>query len=146
MTNHKEIILNLFTKKEQKSVWIPPVIDIDAVPVATWIHPSGHLGFVIHNDGENLHGIMFDRLASVSTATAGRASMCQWCKSVRNTGNVRLFTRRTSDNKSAGILLCSDLDCIASIKNPGADAFSESLTRTEKIERYYKNVKEYINL
>ena len=148
MTNQKDFLYSLFTKKEQGKLWILPAItngdiDVHAERITTWLHPSGHLGYVIYNDGGNFTGIIFDRTQNKSL---NKSDICEWCRCVNSASRISLFTRKTSDNRAHGIRLCSDLDCMNSIKNPNPNSIPESLTRDEKIVRYFDNLNKYFKL
>ena len=133
---------NLFSKKDQKKLWIPARCDTgqtDGVTseIATWIHPSGHLGFVLYNG----RGIVFDRLKNKNAAA--HADICAWCMTANSAASIALFTRKTSDDKTHGIRLCADLDCLSSIANPNPNSMPETLSRDARIARYYKNLERY---
>jgi hypothetical protein len=149
MKNQKEFVESLFSKKERKKLWILPAItnkeiDLEQEKVVTWLHPSGHMGYVIYNDGKNISAFMMDRLTEKSES--GKASMCSWCLSVKPAAQISLFSRKTSENTSNSIMLCSDLDCLHSISNPGMHAVRETLSSDEKKERYFKNLHDYVRM
>jgi hypothetical protein len=52
-------------------------------------------------------GIVFHR-----EATPSAVAMCDWCHTQKGQGRVRLLTARTSDRRTIGLYLCSDLACI----------------------------------
>jgi len=147
MENQKEFIESLFSKKDRKKLWILPAItnkkiDLEQERIVTWIHPSGHIGYVIYNDGGTFIAFMLERLTSISVST--KVCMCSWCMSVKSAQQMTLFSKRLSENTSSGIILCSDLNCLNSINNPGANTMRETLTPEDKRQRYYNNVENYI--
>jgi|GEM_PF-3477495 len=147
MENQKAFIESLFSKKDRKKLWVPPAvtngqIDLLREKIITWIHPSGHIGYVVYNDDGEFQAVILDRLSEKSTSA--KACMCSWCMSVKTVRQMTMFSRKVSDNKSCGVMLCSDLDCLYSIANPGANAMRETLSPQEKRQRYYRNVENYI--
>jgi hypothetical protein len=147
MENQKKFVESLFSKKEQKKLWVLPAItkgeiDLDKERVVTWIHPSGHIGYVVYNDGAGFHGFMMDRLNE--KAVSSKIGMCSWCLSVNSMSKLTMFTRKISDNTSLSVRLCTDLNCLESIKNINPNTMRETLTREEKELRYFKHLEEYI--
>ncbi|MCL1785950.1 MAG: FBP domain-containing protein [Alphaproteobacteria bacterium] len=147
MENQKEFIESLFSKKDRKKLWVLPAvtnkeIDLERERIVTWLHPSGHIGYVVYNDGEKISAFMMERLAEKSASN--KACMCSWCLSVKSARNMTIFSRKLSETTSNGVMLCSDLNCLNSINNPGANAMRESLNAEEKRQRYYKNVESYM--
>jgi len=145
MNNNKLKILSLFDKKERKKVWLPDEIakgeiDISKRKVTTWIHKSGHLAYVIYNSNGDFYAFMFDRFVH----SYGFPSMCDWCHSIKPLNLMGAFRFQLDKKTSLTITICSDLNCIESIKNPNHYTMRETLTINEKIERYYRNIENYI--
>ena len=148
MQNQKEFIQSLFNKKERKNLWILPAItngdiDLEQTRVTTWLHPSGHIGYVVYNDGKNIWAFMMDRL--ISKQPSDKAGICDWCKSANHINRLAMFSLKTAENKTSGFYLCSDLDCLSSIKNPNQNSIQETLTREEKQSRYFNNLEAFIS-
>ena len=149
MENQKKFVESLFSKKERKKLWVLPAItdkeiDLEQEKAVTWLHPSGHIGYIIYNDGENIFAFMMDRL--IAKSESGKACMCSWCLSVKSAAEISLFSRKTSENTSSSIMLCSDLNCLHSVANPGMHSVRETLSVDEKRERYYKNIHNYVRI
>jgi len=147
MKSQKDFIESLLSNKDRKRLWVLPAItkneiDIQAEKVITWLHPSGHIGYVIYNNGEKISAFMLDKLTEKSSSN--KACMCSWCLSIKPMWQMSLFSKKLSENKSHSVILCSDLNCLYSIGNPGMHAMRESLTIDEKTARYYKNLEDYI--
>ena len=147
MESQKEFIESLFSKKERKKLWVLPAItkkeiDLEREKIVTWIHPSGHMGYVLYNDGNKFFAFMLERLTDKSESN--KVCMCAWCLSVKSLQNITTFSKRFSENSSNSVMLCSDLNCLNSISNPGAHVMRESLGLEDKRQRYYRNVESYI--
>jgi len=113
-----------------------------AEKIVTWLHPSGHIGYVIYNDGNGFFGLMLERFTDKSASD--KAAMCAWCMSVKLARQMALFSKKISENSSKGVTLCADLDCLHSVQNPGPHAMCETISAEEKRQRYYNNVGNYI--
>ena len=147
MKNQKEFVYSLFSKKEQKKLWVLPAIttgeiDLDNERVVTWLHPSKHIGYVIYHSGNDFYGFIMDRLND--KVTSKRVATCDWCLSVNNMSKLTMFSRKVSDNTSLSIHLCTDLNCLESIKNINPNTMRETLTREQKEQRYFMNLENYI--
>jgi hypothetical protein len=85
-----------------------------------WIHPAGHLGFVVlesPNDGR-LRGIRLHR--SRRNARKPRLEMCSWCHHVHKTNGTAMFTvsvRGSEGRHTLGNAVCKNLDCSLRIRN-----------------------------
>jgi hypothetical protein len=144
MTNQKEFIQSLFSKKEQKRLWILPAITNGEIVLAdhrviTWIHPSGHIGYVFYNG----KAFMMDRL--VAKKSSDKAGICDWCKSANHMNKLAIFSLKTTENKTNGFYLCSDLDCLGTIKSPNQNSIFETLTPGEKQARYFNNLEKFVS-
>jgi len=148
MNNQKEFVESLFSKKERKKLWVLPAItngeiDLEKERVVTWIHPSGHIGYVVYNDGGNFTAFMMDRLSDKSKSK--KVVMCAWCLSIKPSANMTMFSRPTSDNSCFSVGLCAELNCLSSIRNINPDTMPETLTREQKEQRYFHNLESYIS-
>ena len=144
----REEILQAFSKKERKKVKLPEIDEIDweNLDFLGWIHPSGHLGYVVYEFPSGLRGIILER----STSVVGHGiRMCSWCYTLNTASKVRLFTYRIpGTNITIGNYLCADLQCslyIRKLKEPLVAQMQESLTISQKIERCKQNVEKFFN-
>ena len=147
MENQKEFVESLFNKKDKKKLWVLPEItkkeiDLEEEKVVSWIHPSGHLGYVIYNDNGVFTAFILERL--IHKGTGNRVAMCSWCLSVRPQTALTMFSRKLNKTVTQSISLCGDLNCKNSIRNINENTMRETLTFEEKEERYADNVKKYI--
>jgi len=147
MNNQKQFVETLFSKKDNKRLWVSQaitngLIDLEFEQVVTWLHPSGHIGYIIYNDDGKFYGLMMDKM--MISPGNNKAYMCSLCLSVRHAGQITLFSRPRSENISNSIMICADLNCLNSIANPGAHTVHETLTIDEKRQRYYKNILKYL--
>ena len=85
-----------------------------------WVHPSGHLGFVVlssPNDGQ-LRGIRMSR--AKRSAKKPRMEMCSWCHHVHKANGTAMFTVQVKGSEgrhSLGNVVCKALDCSLRIRN-----------------------------
>ena len=114
-----------------------------------WVHPSGHLGFVVlqsPNTGE-LRGIRLNR--SQRSSKKPRMEMCSWCHHVHKTNGTAMFTVsvRGSDGRHIlGNVICKDLDCSLRIRNiVEPDSFMrETLYQPAKIWRMQQQMHKWL--
>lgn len=143
----QDIIREAFTKKDRKKLWVaetivnnPELKERDAI---SWLHKSGHLGYLMLNRGDDISGII---LETAPMKEAGKVCMCDFCLSVYNTSKMSRFTYRKSKTESVSHYLCSGLDCVDRITNPDSNeihSMRETLSKEERIERYYERVEEF---
>jgi hypothetical protein len=141
---NKEDIPKLFEKKFRKKFWAPEKISngsisIENREVTTWIHKSGHLGYMIYNDNGTFYTGVFERADIVGK----NAHMCPLCCSVNAGRKMASFRRSLSKTSSVAVTLCKDLDCEESIANVNPNTIRETLTKEDKIERYKHHVREF---
>ncbi len=85
-----------------------------------WVHPSGHLGFVVlqsPNDGQ-IRGIRLSRMKR--NAKKPRMEMCTWCHHVHKANGTAMFTVQVKGSEgrhTLGNVICKDLDCSLRIRN-----------------------------
>ncbi len=147
MENQKEFVETLFNKKDRKKLWVPPTItnkeiDLEKEQVVAWIHPSGHIGYVFYNNGVTPIAFMMDR--SNPKSKSNKVCMCAWCLSVKSLSKMAMFSRQISDNNTLSLCLCSDLNCLSSIKDINPNTMPETITREQKEQRYLENLEDYI--
>lgn len=147
MTDNKNIITAAFSPKNRKKLWIPSHIssmeDISSRKVISWIHKSGHLGYMILN----LRGQFSGLIMSCNPLTGkAKACMCDWCLSVYNASKISSFTLRKTPTLTVGHFICSGLDCEQRILSPDTNnvhSMRETLSKEERISRYHENVEKY---
>ena len=114
-----------------------------------WLHPSGHLGFVIlqsPNDG-SLRGIKLSR--SRRTARKPRMEMCSWCHHVHKTNGTAMFTVSVKGSRgrhTLGNVVCKDLDCSLRIRNlVSPDSYMrETLYQPAKVWRMQQSMHKWL--
>ena len=79
--------------EEDKDLFIPDVNTIDwhLLDYLGWVHPSGHLGYVVlqsPNTGD-VRGIRMNR--SLRTSRKKRMEMCSWCHHVHKSDGTAMF-------------------------------------------------------
>lgn len=68
-------ILSAFSKRERKEIKLPDLelIDWENLDFLGWLHPSGHLGFVVYESPTRVQGIVLERNTQPSS---GGIRMC----------------------------------------------------------------------
>lgn len=147
----KEDIEKAFSKKDRKHLWIPEELlnneSVLARPFFGWVHRSGHMAFMFRNgfqDNKN-KGIAFS-LGPLKDSR--RVCMCDWCLSVYPVSRIAQFSHQQTKTKSVGFYACDQLDCVDRILSPDTNnvhSMRETLTRDQKIQRYYERVSSFYN-
>ena len=143
----KEIIINSFPKKDKKKVWIPEEVlqsDFSSKEyIKTWIHKSGHLGFIfIKHDGV-YRGLLFERNNLEDT---NRVCMCDLCFSVYPATQIASFSYRISKQNFKSNYFCSELNCSEKIYSKDTNnvhSMRETLSKEDRVIRYKKNILKY---
>lgn len=141
----REEILSAFDDTDDLVLPDLDAVGWDDLEYLGWVHPSGHLGFVVlqsPNDGA-LRGIRLMR--SERRTRKPRYEMCSWCHHVHKTNGTAMFTvsvRGSHGRHSLGNLVCKDLDCSLRIRNlVSPDTYMrESLYEPAKIWRMQQSM------
>lgn len=142
----KEEILSLFSKKEIK---IPDLslIDWENLDFLGWVHPSGHLGFVVYEFSGKPRGIILERS---SHSIGSGIKMCSWCHTLHTSSGVKLFSYRIPKSKiTIGDYICADLQCslyIRGIKKTNISQMPENISLEKKIQRCRKNIEYFFSI
>ena len=145
--SNKDRIVAAFSSKDRKKLWIPENIaamqDISCQKVISWMHKSGHLGYVVIHRHNHFSGII---LKSTPLTGNAKVCMCDWCLSVYNSSKVSSFSYRKSPTLTVSHLICSDLNCaqrILSSDTNNVHSMRETLSKESRITRYYDNIERY---
>jgi len=121
--NH-ELIKQVF-EHEKRPPTIPNLarVDWDVLDYFGWIHPAGHLGYVvIPLANEEIRGLVLRR--SMASVRKPRFEMCSWCNHVHRSSGTAMFSvvvRGSDDRKTIGNQMCRNLDCSLRIRNMSSD-------------------------
>lgn len=134
----KEEIFPLFSKKEQKTLKYPDMenIDWEHLDFLGWIHPSGHIGYIVYE----FEGMLRALTLNINKMNTNKVGMCSICKTIHNSSEIALFstTNKIDKNVVIGEYICSDLQCSLHIRgkifNPVVQMW-ENLTKEDKIFR-----------
>jgi hypothetical protein len=145
---HEEVVA-AFQRKDD--LYIP---DLESIRWADldylgWVHPSGHLGFVVlqsPNSGD-LRGVRMRR--SLRTARRPRLEMCSWCHHVHKARGTAIFTvsvRGSEGRHTMGNAVCRDLDCSLRIRNlkDSVSFMSESMYEPAKVWRMQQSMHRWL--
>lgn len=147
----KEEILSSFPQKLRKKVKLSHLeldkINWENLDFLGWIHPSGHLGYLVYPFPQGPRGLVLERTQLIRTKGV---RMCSFCYILHPASGVRLFTYRIPNKRiTVGNYFCADLQCslyIRKIKNNNIAQLNESLTIEQKIERLRKNIEKFFAL
>ena len=109
-----------WTDKEELFVPKLDEIDWDARDFLGWVHPGGHLGYLVHwspVDGE-LKGTVLRR--SRRGGKKPHVEMCAWCHHVHYSGGTAMFSvslKGSHGRHIFGNVVCADLACSLRIRN-----------------------------
>ena len=109
-----------------------------------WIHPSGHLGYLL----EDLSGYhkLWIFTCNPKKSDHKKAQACPICLSIHTGDNigVKIFSRQhnTKKNVTIGQYFCGDLNCNYWVRKIKSNTMREDLTIGEKRLRMLKNLKE----
>ena len=145
----REEILASF--EEQEDLFVPDLAAVpwDVLDYYGWVHPAGHLGFLVlqsPNDG-SIRGVRLRR--SQRQSRKPRMEMCSWCHHVHRTNGTAMFTvsvRGSDGRHTLGNVVCKDLDCSLRIRNlVEPDSFmKESLYQPAKIWRMQQTMHRWL--
>src|SRR5690349_13790579 len=84
-------IAEWFRHTDRKNFWVPEEFIAEGrfEELRTWIHRSGHLGYVLAEFRGRPVGFQLRRKIDPSAATV---QMCEWCKGVSGRDGVALFS------------------------------------------------------
>ena len=115
----------------------PLAID-DAVAWA--IGPRAYLVFRDRPDARP-RGLVFHRN---SGSMPDVAAMCEWCHAVRGHGAVKLMSVCAGDRRRLGLYLCSDLGCVARVREmPSPDDLRERFDADERSRRTLRRIADF---
>ena|GEM_PF-5543527 len=69
--------------------------------------------------------------------------MCDWCLSVYPVSRIAQLGYQQTKTRSVGLYACGQLDCVDRILSPDTNnvhSMRETLTKEQKIQRYYARI------
>jgi len=87
-----------------------------------WVHPAGHLGYVLMPVQDELRGIKLRRMLNHSARP--RTHMCSWCHHVYRSRGTAMFSTSVAGSQGRrriGNYICKNLDCSIRIRNLTSD-------------------------
>lgn len=143
----RSTVATLFASENHNPI-IPDlkVVDWAVLDYFGWIHPSGHLGYVIAPlaDDNNLRAILLRR--TLTGSKKPRFEMCSWCHHVHPANGTAMFSvsvRGTDERRTIGTLICRNLDCSLRIRNLCSDPpsyMNEALHLSNKVYRLQNSI------
>jgi len=143
----KNEIVNSFSKKDIKKLKLPDLdnIDWENIDYLGWIHRSRHIGYIVYLLNKKLIGIF---LNITKTKQDNKYKQCSLCMTQHTGAGISLFTKADRNHNSKGNYICANLDCGLYLRNKKdilAIQMQENITKEQKLERYLKNLKQFIN-
>ena len=137
---------------ERESLHIPRLDHVDwaVLDYFGWIHPSGHLGYVIAPlaSDEDLRGMVLRRAIAITSKP--RMEMCAWCNHVHKRNGTALFSvvvKGTDERRTIGNRMCRNLDCSLRIRNLSSDPPSymmETIHLKDKVQRLQNSIYRFL--
>jgi len=146
----KEEILLTFTPRVRKKIILPSLEEIvwDQLDFLGWVHPSGHLGYVVYNSPSLGIKSLFLHRAIPKWGRGVR--MCSWCNTMRPFREVALFstTRLYNIERSIGDYICADFGCSLYVRGKPLNIaqMGETISVKEKIQRLHRNIEKFFLL
>jgi hypothetical protein len=144
-------ISDLFAE-EREALYIPRLDHVDwaVLDYFGWIHPSGHLGYVIAPlaSDEDLRVMVLRR--AIAPTTKPRMEMCGWCNHVHKRNGTALFSvvvKGTDERRTIGNRMCRNLDCSLRIRNLSSDPPSymmETIHLENKVQRLQNSIYRFL--
>ncbi len=138
----EEEVLTSFKGEREDDVPLPDLTNIpwDDLDYLGWVHPSGHLGYVVivSPDDGGIKGTILRR-GRFDGSKPG-LEMCSLCHHVHRPNGTAMFTithKNAERRHSIGNIVCKDLDCSLRIRNlvQPASYLNETLYPEAKIWR-----------
>ena len=134
-------ITQLFPDCSATELALPDLTHVDwaVLDFFGWLHPSGHLGYVVVASEQGLQGMQLRR--SLNHSARPRTRMCSWCHHVYRSRGTALFSASVvgSDGRRfIGNHICRNLDCSLRIRNLASDPptyLPETIHIEHKIQR-----------
>jgi hypothetical protein len=139
-------IIAAYRRSERKLVSPPPDPDWASLDYLSWLHKSGHLGFVVAETPTGLAGLALER--RVIRSPKPRRFMCDLCCTLHEQGDIASFTRwNRGKTRSRSHLICADLGCslyVRGLRESGCAQMSETIDLVAKIDRLAGNVATFV--
>jgi len=113
-----------------------------------WLHPSGHLGYVVFPVHGELRALKLRRFANHGTSR--RTHMCSWCNHVYRGSGTAMFSTEvvgTDGRRSIGNYICRNLDCSLRIRNLSSDPptyLPETINLNQKVTRLENSITQFL--
>lgn len=143
-------IRQLFARQSAAELTLPDLTNVDwgVLDYLGWLHPSGHLGYVVTKEDQTLHGLQLRR--SLNHSARPRTHMCSWCHHVYRSRGTALFSTTVvgSDGRRfIGNHICRNLDCSLRIRNLVSDPptyLPETVHIEHKVKRLQNALKAFM--
>ena len=114
----------MFPTARTQDLGIPDLRHVDwgVLDYFGWIHPNGHLGYVLMPIQGDLRGLKLRRM--LNTSSRPRTHMCSWCHHVYRSRGTAMFSTSVAGSdgrRRIGNYVCKNLDCSVRIRNLTSD-------------------------
>lgn len=144
----KSEIQGAFSSRERKKLKIsidPDKVDWENIDFLGWVHPSGHLGYIVYEQDESLIGLVLERNKPGGIT---KGAMCNLCMTVHGSRGVVLFTVKVANqDASYGTYICADLQCslyVRGLKPLSPNQMRETISIEAKVARLKRNLEKFI--
>jgi len=144
-------IVNLFPHQVRRELAVPDLTPVDwgVLDYFGWIHPAGHLGFVVYPGDNNPQGLKLNRLNRPGARR--RARMCSWCHHMHRGNGTSMYSTTVAGSdgrRFIGNEMCRNLDCSLRIRNLCSDpptSMPETIDLSRKIQRLEVSLQAFID-
>ncbi len=143
-------ILAAYPRQARRELAVPDLAPVDwgVMDYFGWVHPSGHLGFVVYPGLDGLVGLKLNRIAPPATRRRGR--MCSWCHHMHHSNGTAMYSAAVAGSdgrRIVGNVMCRQLDCSLRIRNLCSDPPStmpETIDVQHKIARLEYSLERFL--
>ncbi len=143
-------IVSLFPRQPRRDLAVPDLTPVDwgVMDYFGWIHPSGHLGFVVYAGLAEPVGLKLGRIAPPATRRRGR--MCSWCHHMHHSNGTAMYSATVAGSdgrRIVGNVMCRQLDCSLRIRNLCSDPPStmpETIDVQAKVARLEYSLQRFV--
>jgi hypothetical protein len=134
-------VKQLFPRAQARELGMPNLdyVDWGILDYFGWIHPGGHMGYVVMPIHGELRSLRLRR--TLSSSARPRTHMCSWCHHVyrgRGTAMFSTYVQGSDERRLIGNHICSQLDCSLRIRNLTSDPptyMPETIELARKVQR-----------
>ena len=134
-------LAEIFKAHSKTDLQLPGLTNVDwgVLDYFGWLHPSGHIGYVVMPIEDSVYGLKLRRM--LNPRARPRTHMCSWCHHVyrsRGTAMFSTYVDGSDGRRTIGNDICKNLDCSLRIRNLASDPptyLPETIDLNRKVAR-----------